>query len=397
MTVARNSGREMLLYSGSGPTSTAFKVLKGRKKRSTEQSFTVYDGLLLTRDEHKAGIEELQARHCALNSVSDRRETHCHERATANQDKMPSIQVCLATARTSAASQQLCTVHPTTTNLMDKATFNLLLGIAKSDEESCFRDIQPLASELGMEKFWSSFIEAADSVRSFLVCLSLNTQGETKSARDPQAIDLEPASTWPVPDSSRRSPLKDSSFEESLIHSEQSSTPISGFSNDEEDRLYLDDDYEIKELVDDIIWLVYKHWNVSFDPRALSADTDLIQNLTKRIQKYFDREFQSLAAVSKSAASSTISESNRSDHSSMTITSQGSKRSRADKSGHEADDDGENDEKSLKRPKQVSLPTPEKDYQGFACPYRKHNPRKYCVREWRTCVLTPLRTVARVK
>jgi hypothetical protein len=33
----------------------------------------------------------------------------------------------------------------------------------------------------------------------------------------------------------------------------------------------------------------------------------------------------------------------------------------------------------------------------FACPYRKHNPRKYCVRDWRTCVLTPHNTVARVK
>ena len=34
---------------------------------------------------------------------------------------------------------------------------------------------------------------------------------------------------------------------------------------------------------------------------------------------------------------------------------------------------------------------------GFACPYRKHNPRKYCVRVWRTCALTPHKTVARVK
>jgi hypothetical protein len=33
----------------------------------------------------------------------------------------------------------------------------------------------------------------------------------------------------------------------------------------------------------------------------------------------------------------------------------------------------------------------------FACPFRKHNPRKYCVRDWRTCALTPHKTVARVK
>ncbi|KAE9364895.1 hypothetical protein N431DRAFT_282195, partial [Stipitochalara longipes BDJ] len=34
---------------------------------------------------------------------------------------------------------------------------------------------------------------------------------------------------------------------------------------------------------------------------------------------------------------------------------------------------------------------------GFACPYRKHNPRKYCVTKWRSCALSPLKTVARVK
>ena len=34
---------------------------------------------------------------------------------------------------------------------------------------------------------------------------------------------------------------------------------------------------------------------------------------------------------------------------------------------------------------------------GFACPYRKRNPKKYCVSDWRPCTLNPLKTVARVK
>jgi hypothetical protein len=34
---------------------------------------------------------------------------------------------------------------------------------------------------------------------------------------------------------------------------------------------------------------------------------------------------------------------------------------------------------------------------GFACPYRKRDPRKYCVRDWRSCALGPHKTVARVK
>ncbi|KAH9214585.1 hypothetical protein DL95DRAFT_446352 [Leptodontidium sp. 2 PMI_412] len=33
----------------------------------------------------------------------------------------------------------------------------------------------------------------------------------------------------------------------------------------------------------------------------------------------------------------------------------------------------------------------------FACPYQKHNPRKYCIKDWQRCVLTPHTTVARVK
>jgi hypothetical protein len=33
----------------------------------------------------------------------------------------------------------------------------------------------------------------------------------------------------------------------------------------------------------------------------------------------------------------------------------------------------------------------------FSCPYRKHDPRKYCVQNWGPCALTPQRTVARVK
>jgi hypothetical protein len=34
---------------------------------------------------------------------------------------------------------------------------------------------------------------------------------------------------------------------------------------------------------------------------------------------------------------------------------------------------------------------------SFACPYRKHNPRKYCVRDWTQCALRGHQTIARVK
>jgi hypothetical protein len=64
-------------------------------------------------------------------------------------------------------------------------------------------------------------------------------------------------------------------------------------------------------------------------------------------------------------------------------------------------DDEENDEAENRNPKKpkglLSPPRNQDDSSKFACPYRKHDARKYCVRQWRSCALTPLETVARVK
>jgi hypothetical protein len=68
---------------------------------------------------------------------------------------------------------------------------------------------------------------------------------------------------------------------------------------------------------------------------------------------------------------------------------------------HQDQDENENNEgenRSPKRPKNLlSPPRNISDTSKFACPYRKHNARKYCVRNWRSCALTPLETIARVK
>lgn len=51
-----------------------------------------------------------------------------------------------------------------------------------------------------------------------------------------------------------------------------------------------------------------------------------------------------------------------------------------------------------KRPKVPSTSTTSfEELAQFACPYRKHDPRKFNFRDWPTCALTPQRTVARVK
>ncbi|KAH6714386.1 hypothetical protein BKA61DRAFT_481996, partial [Leptodontidium sp. MPI-SDFR-AT-0119] len=69
---------------------------------------------------------------------------------------------------------------------------------------------------------------------------------------------------------------------------------------------------------------------------------------------------------------------------------------RRDSQGSQNDNDG--DERDPKRPRTLlCLPLKEYDNKKFACPYRKHNPRKYCVQDSRSCALTPFETVARVK
>jgi hypothetical protein len=65
-------------------------------------------------------------------------------------------------------------------------------------------------------------------------------------------------------------------------------------------------------------------------------------------------------------------------------------------------DDEDPDDGPRKRPRgngkqPESMPTTNEIAPGFVCPYRKRNPRKYCVKEWRSCALNPQKTVARVK
>jgi hypothetical protein len=62
------------------------------------------------------------------------------------------------------------------------------------------------------------------------------------------------------------------------------------------------------------------------------------------------------------------------------------------------DEQSGGDERNPKRPRTLlSPPVSQDDSSKFACPYRKRDPRKYCVQHWRPCALTPLESVARVK
>lgn len=71
------------------------------------------------------------------------------------------------------------------------------------------------------------------------------------------------------------------------------------------------------------------------------------------------------------------------------------KRGRECHGNSDSDEEGTQDPKRNKRGK--SQLKDRDDSAKFACPYRKHNPQKYCLLEWRLCALTPLDSVARVK
>jgi hypothetical protein len=71
------------------------------------------------------------------------------------------------------------------------------------------------------------------------------------------------------------------------------------------------------------------------------------------------------------------------------------KRSREDRDGEPPEQDRE---RGSKKPKSTLTPLEISDEPPhFACPYRKHDPRKYNVNEWVACALTPQKGLHRVK
>jgi hypothetical protein len=73
------------------------------------------------------------------------------------------------------------------------------------------------------------------------------------------------------------------------------------------------------------------------------------------------------------------------------------KRGRGDGEDYNPDENGGRNPKRQK-PNSSSTKDADKGLK-FACPYRKHNPRKYYHgnRSWRSCALTPLENISRVK
>jgi hypothetical protein len=120
----------------------------------------------------------------------------------------------------------------------------------------------------------------------------------------------------------------------------------------------------------------------------------LVRNNTVYYDNYCQTTSPTDEGDNKSSRDTTVSPTETQAPSQRTPARNERKRSR-DSQDNQDDND---DERSSKRRRTLcSPPLKEDDDTKFACPYRKHNPRKYYVRDWRPCALTPLDTVARVK
>lgn len=138
-------------------------------------------------------------------------------------------------------------------------------------------------------------------------------------------------------------------------------------------------------------------------PSAAQLSPDKVK-LVDRLMKEFWPIFNQWATAyttRRGESSSSVPSLNATSTSKLTATTrgtnstQGTKRSRDDRD----DGDGSNGDGQGTKPPGKSPESPsagDKD-QRFACPYRKHNPRKYCVTDWKLCALTHHKTVARVK
>jgi hypothetical protein len=130
-----------------------------------------------------------------------------------------------------------------------------------------------------------------------------------------------------------------------------------------------------------------------------STQLNLIDRLMKEFWIIFDHRWQPQSRQRGDAAASPqstqpASSSSRKTSDSAWTSSKSAKRARSSQDG---ESDNDNDRPSKRKEKEPASRRSSEVPVRFACPYRKHNPKKYSVQIWRTCALTPQTTVARVK
>jgi len=144
-----------------------------------------------------------------------------------------------------------------------------------------------------------------------------------------------------------------------------------------------------------------KHSDLLMDQVLTPLKQAMVERVMKEFWVIFNQEWS--VSVRKCAAAPTSTSSPASSSSAKPTSTETGQRASTNKEkrprqGDENHNSDEEDEEDSKRPKKSSLCPPErKGIAKFACPYRKYNPQRYCIRNWRVCALTGLDNVARVK
>jgi len=129
-------------------------------------------------------------------------------------------------------------------------------------------------------------------------------------------------------------------------------------------------------------------------PQLRSEKAGLVERLMEDFWARFESELsKNLRQHGTSATSNSSSDSG--------LTSKGSSKLRSTKRRRKTSDDQEENDDQERGPKRSNnnetaqgiLERPER----FACPYRKHNPKKYGLEGWGPCVLTGHQDMSRVK
>jgi hypothetical protein len=132
-----------------------------------------------------------------------------------------------------------------------------------------------------------------------------------------------------------------------------------------------------------------------FDIRQILVGSRLDKQIWNNLSKTFNENWHpNIQQRGGPSTSSSTSISGSSSNSRFLSEQRSAKRFRQLQSDENGGDDGDDlmELRDLqKRPPGVSLE------RMFACPFRKHDPAKYCLHDWPRCALTSHATVARVK
>ncbi len=123
----------------------------------------------------------------------------------------------------------------------------------------------------------------------------------------------------------------------------------------------------------------------------------LVHRLMKEFWVIFNDRWQSESTQHGSTQSGSSTGSSSSIFDAQGFAESNASSSKRPRHSENGDSDSDKSRPSKRKGKEPQRPDPCKIMLRFACPFRKRNPRKYCVQTWRACALTPHTTVARVK